>query len=111
TTLALFSFTRTGPPRHLPSFPTRRSSDLAHGFVESVQGTLADCDGPESIAFYEKGAKLVFAAGQVIVHALPADAATVWLLAGDRSEEHTSELQSLTNIECRLLMEKKNSPQ
>src|SRR5438046_6912478 len=29
--------------------------------------------------------------------------------AGQRSEEHTSELQSLTNLVCRLLLEKKNS--
>src|SRR5437016_7101398 len=29
--------------------------------------------------------------------------------AASRSEEHTSELQSLTNIVCRLLLEKKNS--
>src|SRR5258706_11948890 len=29
--------------------------------------------------------------------------------AMDRSEEHTSELQSLTNLVCRLLLEKKNS--
>src|SRR5438046_8111674 len=28
--------------------------------------------------------------------------------AGTRSEEHTSELQSLTNLVCRLLLEKKN---
>src|SRR5262249_9778897 len=27
-----------------------------------------------------------------------------------RSEEHTSELQSLTNLVCRLLLEKKNTP-
>src|SRR5438093_13781818 len=27
---------------------------------------------------------------------------------GERSEEHTSELQSLTNLVCRLLLEKKN---
>src|SRR5438046_3355448 len=27
-----------------------------------------------------------------------------------RSEEHTSELQSLTNLVCRLLLEKKNAP-
>src|SRR5438046_7086551 len=27
---------------------------------------------------------------------------------GKRSEEHTSELQSLTNLVCRLLLEKKN---
>src|SRR5437016_7749990 len=28
----------------------------------------------------------------------------------DRSEEHTSELQSLTNLVCRLLLEKKKTP-
>src|SRR2546430_10392874 len=28
--------------------------------------------------------------------------------AGDRSEEHTSELQSQSNLVCRLLLEKKN---
>src|SRR5215213_10670278 len=30
--------------------------------------------------------------------------------AGARSEEHTSELQSLTNLVCRLLLEKKKKP-
>src|SRR5437016_12118666 len=30
-------------------------------------------------------------------------------LAGPRSEEHTSELQSLTNLVCRLLLEKKKT--
>src|SRR5258706_8992507 len=30
-------------------------------------------------------------------------------LERDRSEEHTSELQSLTNLVCRLLLEKKKS--
>src|SRR5262249_62188989 len=36
------------------------------------------------------------------------DVAAVELVAQDlRSEEHTSELQSLTNIVCRLLLEKK----
>src|SRR5262249_60591436 len=30
-------------------------------------------------------------------------------LGGARSEEHTSELQSLTNLVCRLLLEKKNN--
>src|SRR5258706_5379442 len=29
----------------------------------------------------------------------------------ERSEEHTSELQSLTNLVCRLLLEKKNTRQ
>src|SRR5260370_26496345 len=30
--------------------------------------------------------------------------------SGERSEEHTSELQSHLNIVCRLLLEKKNKP-
>src|SRR5258706_4073863 len=33
---------------------------------------------------------------------------TAFLLVDPRSEEHTSELQSLTNLVCRLLLEKKN---
>src|SRR5262249_731707 len=32
------------------------------------------------------------------------------LAASGRSEEHTSELQSLTNLVCRLLLEKKHTP-
>src|SRR5690242_3645807 len=31
-------------------------------------------------------------------------------IAADRSEEHTSELQSHVNLVCRLLLEKKNKP-
>src|SRR2546427_2223444 len=34
---------------------------------------------------------------------------TVHLAQGERSEEHTSELQSQSNLVCRLLLEKKNS--
>src|SRR5438046_596572 len=30
-----------------------------------------------------------------------------WIALGERSEEHTSELQTLTNLVCRLLLEKK----
>src|SRR5258706_7632817 len=37
-----------------------------------------------------------------VVEALPE-----FLAGGGRSEEHTSELQSLTNLVCRLLLEKK----
>src|SRR5438046_5686399 len=36
-------------------------------------------------------------------------AVPLYILMGElRSEEHTSELQSLTNLVCRLLLEKKN---
>src|SRR5574341_937485 len=34
-----------------------------------------------------------------------------YTLGADRSEEHTSELQSPTNLVCRLLLEKKKKPQ
>src|SRR2546430_17415096 len=52
------------------------------------------------------------------VRELAPSAPRVWLLAGNqsrgvhgnamRSEEHTSELQSQSNLVCRLLLEKKN---
>src|SRR5690606_39425333 len=35
--------------------------------------------------------------------------AVAWCIAGPRSEEHTSELQSRENLVCRLLLEKKNT--
>src|SRR2546426_9005400 len=35
---------------------------------------------------------------------------TAWSCGADRSEEHTSELQSPCNLVCRLLLEKKKKP-
>src|SRR3712207_8383075 len=40
--------------------------------------------------------------------AAPSDASQAGLSIGDRSEEHTSELQSRQYLVCRLLLEKKN---
>src|SRR2546430_13395748 len=40
-------------------------------------------------------------------HAAELDADSQRRLAGNRSEEHTSELQSQSNLVCRLLLEKK----
>src|SRR2546427_1866701 len=45
--------------------------------------------------------------GVVGDRALPAHLAHVGLTLEDRSEEHTSELQSQSNLVCRLLLEKK----
>src|SRR5262249_62407218 len=67
--------------RPLPSFPTRRSSDLPDAAQETLKNRALTAD-TESAA--------------------DADAL-------GRSEEHTSELQSLTNIVCRLLLEKKKN--
>src|SRR4051794_41623016 len=71
-----------GAHRDLPSFPTRRSSDLR---------PRPSAPGP----------------GSPRTRALPprAPAGT----GAARSEEHTSELQSPVHLVCRLLLEKKNS--
>src|SRR5688500_19978011 len=92
--LPLFYYRHATPP-DLPSFPTRRSSDL-NGRPET----------------WPAGARLKLGIGfeQVVV---AADAliysliVVIPILAGERSEEHTSELQSPCNLVCRLLLEKK----
>src|SRR5688572_30911655 len=87
--------------RTLPSFPTRRSSDLA---IEETSGALAECvDGtpggadacgmsPVRCHNHERRATVT----------VPRDAAVVEI------GRHTSELQSQSNLVCRLLLEKKN---
>src|SRR5262249_62216153 len=81
----LLFFSPPAPPRVLHSFPTRRSSDLAACRADLSDVRLFDRDGNEAPYVVDTGR----AAG------------------ASRSEEHTSELQSLTNIVCRLLLEKK----
>src|SRR5438093_8546044 len=79
-----FVFYGYGDHRDLHSFPTRRSSDLITGRVPGrARGELALLEQQ---------------------HIAPAELRQVI-----RSEEHTSELQSLTNLVCRLLLEKKKS--
>src|SRR5205823_13133748 len=75
--------------RVLHSFPTRRSSDLPMSSKRSMPsiGATATSGGP-GISHWD--IPPMFAATRV------------------RSEEHTSELQSLAYLVCRLLLEKKN---
>src|SRR5262245_64851622 len=81
-----FLFTYTCP-RHLPSFPTRRSSDLPTPCARSCSSSrCASASRTRSSASHPS--------------ACPTSSA--------RSEEHTSELQSLRQIVCRPLLEKKN---
>src|SRR5688572_32224848 len=75
------------PPRST-LFPTRRSSDLAAlGLRENVIGRIE----------YVLGRGAAFMVVALIFFAL----------YKFRSEEHTSELQSQSNLVCRLLLEKK----
>src|SRR5205814_10051887 len=94
--------------RDIHSFPTRRSSDLLEEALRIAPGRrqayLDLVCGPDSelraeveslIASHEE-------AGSAFL-----DAAAPELLELTRSEEHTSELQSLRHLVCRLLLEKK----
>src|SRR5205823_14205807 len=93
----LFSLSCSGDHRDLHSFPTRRSSDLpapadagwreAAALEPQLLADLAQMVGPAARFRYE--------AGRIIMR------------EGHRSEEHTSELQSLAYLVCRLLLEKK----
>src|SRR5688572_31607239 len=91
----------SGDHRHLHSFPTRRSSDLAprpeistHSFFRS--GWSHSC--LVAVAHVQSNVRTIRS----------------WQCARSprsirrRSEEHTSELQSQSNLVCRLLLEKKN---
>src|SRR5262249_59563811 len=90
--LLLFLFNQPPPPQPLPSSPTRRSSDLhPHAAARrdrrdpAIARAAATASGDRADHVRRRRAR-------------PASA---------RSEEHTSELQSLTNLVCRLLLEKK----
>src|SRR5690606_40713175 len=99
------------PLRHLHSFPTRRSSDLAvvlHLRPEAIR-PVANTDythiaaartaqpDPSQIQVFlhVTGSAYVHNESRYCVH--------------PRSEEHTSELQSRENLVCRLLLEKKKA--
>src|SRR2546427_7313074 len=43
----------------------------------------------------------------IVAQSLPVELVLGWAVPHDRSEEHTSELQSQSNLVCRLLLEKK----
>src|SRR5690606_42159501 len=93
-------------PSDPPSFPTRRSSDLTPQVAALVAASENE-EHPWLAVEYIRGLTLkefVETRGPLT----GAHAATLGLLvAGARSEEHTSELQSRENLVCRLLLEKK----
>src|SRR5205085_12192634 len=100
----LFRCSRGHPDLH--SFPTRRSSDLLALAVPAwLRGNRPH---PASDAPAVGGS---VPTGTFALHAEPADAVIYQddRRIGLRSEEHTSELQSQSNLVCRLLLEKKKT--
>src|SRR5207237_8646039 len=96
--LCFFSFLCSRPHLHLPSFPTRRSSDLP------VQLCI-----PRPMRMSSSNPLVVMRpifrprrVRSVLTKGFEDDILM-------RSEEHTSELQSHLNLVCRLLLEKKKT--
>src|SRR5688572_32476905 len=96
-------FSWYGDRRALPSFPTRRSSDLC----ESTQRML----GPRSVLPTRVRALLPSIGNAFLIGSIASTrgARAGWAAPASRSEEHTSELQSQSNLVCRLLLEKKKT--
>src|SRR5688500_19938542 len=91
-----FLYTYDSHP-HLHSFPTRRSSDLALAREPTACVLRIDVlrDARAAVAHF--------------VVRFGVDGAREGVAGIDRSEEHTSELQSPCNLVCRLLLEKKKN--
>src|SRR5262249_61797880 len=85
------------PPSPLSLHDALPISDALLGLVRRPVATVADCP---------LGATVQLASG-IWVEIVAQSACVVAIAAQMRSEEHTSELQSLTNLVCRLLLEKK----
>src|SRR5437016_1160720 len=81
---------------------------LVPNFAEALTAGTAKTSGQpvSAMLFNSLVMALVIAAGKIAI-SLPSAYAVVFFRF--RSEEHTSELQSLTNLVCRLLLEKKKT--
>src|SRR5206468_11890196 len=103
------SFSPYLPPLDLPSFPTRRSSDLGHCIGDGA--VVVDLRLIRSVSVDSDTRTATCGGGALWEDLDPAclrhGLATPGGTFGDRSEEHTSELQSRSDLVCRLLLEKK----
>src|SRR2546430_7683661 len=94
-TLFFFFLMIRRPPRST-LFPTRRSSDLVEATVTGAEAGI-----PKSSPRRSPGISVAAATRRIMTTSVPA--------LSPRSEEHTSELQSQSNLVCRLLLEKKKT--
>src|SRR5699024_12802755 len=89
----------------LPSFPTRRSSDLMKQLGVSRNALREAIKALQALGFVEVRHGTGTYVGVIQTRVI--QGGLVFRLQ-QRSEEHTSELQSRFDIVCRLLLEKKN---
>src|SRR2546426_3711502 len=78
------------------------------GIAGVVHESQTDPVDPRATAEYARFRRLMTAEANAAVEGALAAGATK-VLVNDRSEEHTSELQSPCNLVCRLLLEKKKN--
>src|SRR5690606_40944631 len=103
--------TRYGAPRALPSFPTRRSSDLPLRdrcedipmLVQHFLSRVGPAEARSRITGISAGALAMLKAYDWPGNIRQLENAVFRAVV--RSEEHTSELQSRENLVCRLLLE------
>src|SRR5205807_8410817 len=94
--------------RDLHSFPTRRSSDLPQRRTSGL--SQINADGEKHLIRERRVVERLGQHGRQDVQRKQMSAGDVFESEQDeyeRSEEHTSELQSPCNLVCRLLLEKK----
>src|SRR5206468_13030229 len=99
------------PHRALHSFPTRRSSDLVDSYLwlfpRCDKQLLGQIEHPELPARYFQLHHTAIEKAKVYGTAIVTDLEEVYspdMVAEVRSEEHTSELQSRSDLVCRLLL-------
>src|SRR5205814_3969756 len=98
-------------PRHLPPFPTRRSSDLLSSLSVSPEIKLVAPNATAWTEVWRLDASAIWHAeskGIPVIHAAGATRTPEWrpwpgeevtiTVSRPRSEEHTSELQSLRHL-------------
>src|SRR5262249_61413493 len=100
----LFLYMLPPPPRST-LFPTRRSSDLVSFTPDLVTVIFRNPTTPASSPGISLDVIVVSPLNAGLFGPAQAPGATRFLVRFDRSEEHTSELQSLTNLVCRLLLQ------
>src|SRR5690606_41704669 len=99
-----------GQHQYLLSFPTRRSSDLNRRIARygRKRGLRVFYYIPPKVwAWYQRRAWELKSNVSKLFVILPFEKKFYKRFDWDRSEEHTSELQSRENLVCRLLLEKK----
>src|SRR5262245_63420128 len=96
-----------GATPDLHSFPTRRSSDLPKALGAAAQTAISPASIPARTNAYIFMAINWVSGFRFLILPIPLRCRTPAPLT--RSEEHTSELQSLRHLVCRLLLEQKNA--